>query len=261
MKFNEAIKIIENIASPKWGADWDNSGIQINVGNDDIKSIMFCLEINDEVIDEAIEKSVDLVVTHHPLLFNKPSRVDVNEITGRYLIKLIKSGISVYSAHITFDNAPLGNNYYMAKLLKLEDATEIEDEIGMIGNLPSEMDFREFFNHVKNSLDLPEHYIKAVGRDNLIIEKVALCTGAGGNLLYRAYQMGCQALVTGDVKLNIAQDAKALGMALIDAGHYGTEKAFSENFMLQFKEILDEMGICDVELNVACANTNPYCIW
>lgn len=261
MRFDEAIDIIEKIASPEWGASWDNSGVQVNVGNDEINNIMFCLEINDEVIEEAIDKSVDLIVTHHPLLFVRPDRVDINEITGRYLIKLIKSGISVYSAHITFDNAPLGNNYYLAKLLKLEDICEIEGDIGVIGELPYEMNFKEALGHIEESLDLPPHYIKAVGRDGMIIEKIALCTGAGGDLIYTAHNESCQMVITGDVKLNIAQDAKALDMALVDAGHYGTEKFFSENFMSQFKEILDETGVCDVKLFVACANTNPYSVW
>ncbi len=261
MNFNETIEIIEKIANPGWGADWDNSGVQVNVGNDEISNIMFCLEINDDIIDEAIEKSVDLIVTHHPLLFVRPDRVDINEITGRYLIKLIKSGISVYSAHITFDNAPLGNNYYMAKLLELDDISEVAGDIGVMGELPYEMGFREALAHIEKSLNLPEHYIRAVGKDNMNIKKVALCTGAGGDLLYTAHRENCQMLITGDVKLNVAQDAKALGMSIVDAGHYGTEKIFSENFMAQFKEILDEMGIDDVKLFVACANTNPYSVW
>lgn len=260
MKFDKVIDIIEKIAPPDCGESWDNSGVQVNVGNDDIEKILFCLEINDEVIDEAIEKSADMIVTHHPLLFNRPDRVDIREIVGRYLIKLIKSGISVYSAHITFDNAPLGNNYYMATLLKLEDIEEIEDYCGVSGYLPSVMNFKQAVEHVESSLDLPPHYVRAVGKDPMEISRVALCTGAGGEILYTDTAKECQLIISGDIKLNVAQDAKAMGKALIDAGHYGTEKIFSENFMNQFKELLEDSTDDIVELVMSESDTNPYSI-
>lgn len=258
MKFNTAIDIMEKIAPLEYGADWDNSGVQVYTGKEEIQKILFCLEINDDVIEEAVQTSADLIVTHHPLLFNKASKVDIDDVVGRYLIKLVKNDIAVYSSHIPFDNAPLGNNYYMAKLLKLENVDEVSGEVGVIGELPYEMKFAEMLEHIEESLALPKNYIRAVGNNDMYINKVALCTGAGGDLLYRAYSEKCDMLITGDVKLNVAQDAKAMGMALVDAGHYGTEKSFSENCMAQFKEILEDMDISGVELNVAEANTNPY---
>lgn len=261
MKLDNVINIIEKIAPQDCGEDWDNSGIQINVGNDEIEKIIFALEINDDVIDEAIENSADLIVTHHPLLFNRPEKIDVRQIIGRYVVKLIKAGISVYSAHITFDNAPFGNNFYMASLLKLDEIEEITDFTGVKGTLPMEMSFTEAVEHVRKSLRLPEHYIKAVGKESMRIDKVALCTGAGGNLLYSNDIDDCQLIVTGDVKFNVAQEANAMGMALIDAGHYGTEKIFSENFMEQFREFLEDNDEDDVELIIAEANTNPYSLW
>lgn len=260
MKFDKVIEIIEKIAPPECGESWDNSGVQVNVGNDDIDKILFCLEINDDIIDEAIEKSVDMIVTHHPLLFNRPDRVDIREVTGRYLIKLIKSGISVYSAHITFDNAPLGNNYYLASLLELDDIEEVEDYCGVSGYLPSVMSFSQALEHVEKSLKLPPHYIRAVGKDPMEISRVALCTGAGGDILYTDTAKECQLIITGDVKLNVAQDAKAMGKALIDAGHYGTEKIFSENFLNQFKELLEDYCEDTVELVSAESDTNPFSV-
>lgn len=100
------------------------------------------------------------------------------------------------------------------------------------------------------------------------MNKVALCTGAGGDLIYAAKKLGCDIVVTGDVKLNIAQDAKAMNLALVDAGHYGTEKIFSENIKKQFDEIMDDnidkiqdsndVDERKVETFIADSNTNPF---
>lgn len=265
MKFQDIVKVLEEIAPPELSEPWDNNGVQIDVGNDNIENIMFTMEINEEGIDEAIEKEVDLIVTHHPLIFNKASSIKIDDVTGSRIIKLIKSGISVYSAHTTFDKAPLGNNFYMAKLLLLENIEDVEDKVGVIGYLPWEMDLKEAVSHIEDSLNLPQGYVRVVGNSNMIINKVALCTGAGGDLIYPAKKLGCDMVITGDVKLNIAQDAKAMNLALVDAGHYGTEKIFSENIREQFEAIVYEDYLnrgdgeeLHVRTFVAEANTNPF---
>ena len=268
MEMHEIIKILERIAPPELAEPWDNNGLQIDVGNNDIKKIMFTMEINEEIIDEAIEKEADLIITHHPLIFVKPAYIRMDDITGNRIIKLIKSGISVYAAHTTFDKAPLGNNYYMAKLLLLDNIEDVEGEVGVTGYLPWEMGLHEVISHIEECLELPKGYVRVVETDNLIMNKVALCTGAGGDLIYAAKKLGCDIVVTGDVKLNIAQDAKAMNLALVDAGHYGTEKIFSENIKKQFDEIMDDnidkiqdsndVDERKVETFIADSNTNPF---
>ncbi len=259
MKLERAIDIIEKIAPPECGADWDNSGIQINTGASEIEKIMFCLEINDAVIDEAIEASVDLIVTHHPLLFHPPKQVDIDKTVGRYIIKLVHAGICVYSAHITFDNAPLGNNFYLATLLGLEDVTEIDGEVGVMGDLPQVMKLSDVKTMVEKVLDMKPNRIRVAGDENLKVARIALCTGAGDDLINASIlnKDDCQLLLTGDVKLHNAQEAKARGVAIIDAGHYDTEKIFSENFAKQFRDFIEETGE-KAELLIAKANTDPF---
>ncbi len=257
MKLKEAVEIIEEIAPISLGESWDNNGIQIDVGNDSIDSILFALEINDDVIDEAIKMESDLIVTHHPLLFRPLSRISLDDISGRYAIKLIKSGISLYSSHTCFDKAALGNNFYMASLLDMRNVEEIEGDIGIIGEFNVSMTLADAISHVEKSLDLPQDYIRSVGDLDDYVKTVALCTGAGGDIIYSAKKLGADLVITGDVKFNIAQDAKAMGLALLDAGHYGTEKIFSENMMEQFKLIAQEKGFT-IDTKVAQANTNPF---
>ena len=156
----------------------------------------------------------------------------------------------------------------MAKLLLLDNIEDVEGEVGVTGYLTWEMGLHEVISHIEECLELPKGYVRVVETDNLIMNKVALCTGAGGDLIYAAKKLGCDIVVTGDVKLNIAQDAKAMNLALVDAGHYGTEKIFSENIKKQFDEIMDDnidkiqdsddVDERKVETFIADSNTNPF---
>ena len=281
MNYQDLIDIIEEIAPLDWFEDEDNSGIQIHTGKEEIDRVLVCLEINDAVLQEAQDKGADMIITHHPLLFHPVSSITPDTPVGRYILKAVQEGIDVYSSHLPFDAAVMGNNMYLAKLLKLEDVASPEDdwddpdddfdiivdddddddkfeydmdEIGSIGFLPRTMTFREFQTYVERCLDLPQHYVRCVdgGRDEIC--KVAFCTGAGGDFIYTAVKEGCDAYITGDLKLHEAQYAKAVGLTVIDAGHYGTEKIFTENMAEQLREKAGD----DLEVIEAEANTNPY---
>lgn len=234
MKYSKVLDVLKKIAPDEYAVDWDNSGVQIHTGREEIRRILFCLEINDDVIQEAEDKSADMIVTHHPLLFRRPDSIDIDTVQGRYIVKLVQKGISVYSAHITFDSAPRGNNWYLASLIGLSDIEMIDGEIGVRGKTDREITLREAACLVSEKLDIDRNQIKIAGDPDLTAVNIAICTGAGCELLYALEREDCQILITGEVKLNVAQDCAAMGMGIIDAGHYGTEKIFAENFMKQF---------------------------
>jgi|GEM_PF-583489 len=334
MKTTRLVELIEEIA-PSWWHDEDPSGIQVDCGKKNISRVLVCLEINDDIIAEAKRKKVDMIITHHPLLFQPLKRVSADTPAGRYVMALVKAGIGVYSSHLPFDTAVMGNNIYLAKLLGLQNValpcewdgdvdekalisalvpdltsslsddevdeelldddemydedeedyshlyvqrisfdgrsahlfeiendeeTEFEydvDEVGNIGYLKKPMNFKQFCTHVEKCLDLPKHYIRCVDGGKDKIEKVAFCTGAGGEFVYRAARLGCDAYITGDLKLHEAQYAKAMGLTVIDAGHYGTEKIFTECMAAQLRAVARGAGL-KLEVIEAVSNTNPY---
>ena len=282
MKYTELIELIEEITPTEWFEGEDNSGIQIHTGKEDISKVLVCMELNDAVLQEARDKDADMIITHHPLLFHAVNKITPDTPVGRYILQAIREGIDVYSAHLSFDTAVHGNNMYLADLLELQDVARPEDddeddddeyvielddddddddefeydmdEVGSIGFLPREMTCRELCAYVEDRLNLPEHYIRCVdgGRDELC--KIAFCTGAGGEFVYTAVREGCDAYITGDLKLHEAQYAKAMGLTVIDAGHYGTEKIFTENMAAQLREKAGQ----DLVVLESEANTNPY---
>ena len=119
------------------------------------------------------------------------------------------------------------------------------------------MGFKSFCRHVEKSLDLPANYIRCVHGGSEKIEKVAFCTGAGGDFIYVAVKEKCDAYITGDLKLHEAQYAKAMGLTVIDAGHYGTEKIFTENMASQLREAAEDAGL-KLDVIEAESNTDPY---
>ena len=247
--YDELIQAIESFAPLDEYVDIDSSGIQVRTGNGVFERILVCLEINDDVIDEAIEEGADMIVTHHPLIFYPLSSVEAGDVPGRYLIRLIESGISVYSSHLPFDFCETGNNAYLAQLLGLED-----DVHGKRGHFAEPVSLEHACRIVEDALDLPGGYIRVVDGGKERIRKVGFCTGAGGDLIREAIAGGCDLFITGDLKLHEAQYAKAMGISVIDAGHYGTEKIFTENFARQLRDKLGD----EAQVIEAKADTNPY---
>ena len=257
MKYKEFIDIMEEIAPTEHYQDIDNSGPQIYSGAQDIDKILVCLEINMSVLMEAADVNADLILTHHPLLFTPQSVISFNDLPGRYIHWSINLGVSVYSAHLSFDFAADGNNSYMAKLLGLVNVEPGGVSNAWTGEFPQPMNYYQACRHVERALDLPENYIRCVDAGRTDIKKVGLCAGAGGSYIPEAVKAGCDLFITGDLKLHEAQYAKASGISVIDAGHYGTEKIFTENMAAQVKKIAFERGL-DVDVIMSEANTNPY---
>lgn len=259
MKYMELIEILEEIAPTEAFRDTDNSGEQIYTGNENVERVLVCLEVNSDVIKEAAAKGADMIITHHPLIFHPQSFISYDDFPGRYIHEAIKKGINVYSSHLSFDFAPRGNNVFIAELLGLRMAEESSPENGYEGVFDRPMTFLQVCRHVEKYLDLPPNYIRCVdaGREQII--RVGYCTGAGGDYIYRAAAAGCDLFITGDLRLHEAQYAKAMGMSVIDAGHYGTEKIFSENMADQLRSKISDRGL-DIDVIIAEANTNPYVI-
>ncbi len=232
LKYYIVKEVIEEIAPLNLQEAWDNSGTQIFTGKEDISSVLTALELTQAVVDEAIVLGVDMVVTHHPLIFNPLKSIDFDTPLGKLISQLIAADINVYAAHTSFDKAPKGNNYDLASRLQLSEVEPLvnpegESLIGGVGNLPFEMSVSKLRSHVSEALEISETQIRVVSAtEDESIMRIGYCTGAGAEFVHYAALMGCDAYITGDVKYHEAQNALAEGIVLVDAGHYGTEWIF-----------------------------------
>lgn len=234
MKFKELISKIEEFCPLSIQEEWDNSGVQIYTGFDNIHRVLIALEITSDVIDEAMESKADLIITHHPLIFGSIDTVDYNTVTGKYITRLVQAGISVYSCHTNFDKIFGGNNDFLGTVLGIDSvAAKHPDNGGFLrhGWYMRPEDMGQLIELFSYKLGLDKQFFRFVGNLEKPISKVAICTGSGADFVQEAYDDGCDLLITGDVKYHDAQLAKELGINVLDIGHYGSEMIFKDAFM------------------------------
>lgn len=227
VKACEIIKKLEEIAPKELCCDWDNVGIMAGDKYTNVNKVLLSLDCSADVIDEAIDKGADMIVTHHPFIFKPIKNLDYSSPLALKIAKVIKNDILVYSAHTNLDIADYGTNYTLAKLLELENTEGLipmgDAFMGRIGDLKNKMTFSELIDFVKEKLNA-EH-ITVNGDLKREISRVGLCTGAGADFdfMLKAKSMGAEAYITGDVGYHDGQNAEDLDISLIDATHYLTE--------------------------------------
>ena len=121
MKIKEVICALERFAPLPLQESYDNAGLQVGLTEVEASGALLCLDVTEEVLDEAVSLGCNLVVSHHPLLFHGLKRVTDRTLVERCLSKAIKNDITIYSAHTNLDNAEDGVNYKIADKLGLED--------------------------------------------------------------------------------------------------------------------------------------------
>lgn len=242
MKMTEIQNVIETMSPLDLQEQWDNSGFQIILSDDEVNKILVAMEVTPAVINEAIMCNADLIVTHHPLIFDKLNQVNHNDIIGNMIVKLIKAGISVYSTHTPFDKCNGGNNDYLASLLHLCNVKVMDsDDVGYCryGFTQCEYNIAEYIDKVCEWLKIDKSFVSFAGDTKKRINKVGICTGSGADFIEDAFKENCDLFITGDVKYHAAQTARELGINVLDIGHYGSEKIFTENIALYLRENTD----------------------
>ena len=217
----DIIKIMEEIAPPAMAEDCDNVGLMLGRRCKAVKKLLLALDITGEVVQQAIAQKADMIITHHPLIFRGLKRVTDNEWQQELLLTLAEKGIAVYSAHTNLDCVSSGVNDVLAKKLHLDnvDVLDSDNGLGRIGIVPA-CSLQEFAAMVKKILRAD--YV-AVGDAGKQVHKVAVCGGAGSDLISLALLCGADTLITGDIKYHEAQQAVFSGLNVIDAGHQPTE--------------------------------------
>lgn len=230
MKAKEIIDLMNQWANPKLIDDWDNTGFQIGHSNKDIHSILISLDLDNEVLEKALDQGFQMIITHHPIIFKPITKVTTDSYKEKLLYDLIRNDIVVYNAHSNLDQATGGVNDQLAKLLGLKDPIPLNSQslldninygYGNVGEI-EETSLEEYIKIIKEKLNAD--YLVVYGETNKSVKKVALCGGSGSEFIYDAYMSNACIYITGDIKYHDAQLGNELGLTIIDAGHYNTEK-------------------------------------
>lgn len=221
------LNALEQWAPLSYAEEWDNCGLQVGRRDKVLCKIMVALTPGEGVIQAAADAEVDMLLTHHPMIFKPTKSVTTDTVLGQSIIKLIQHDINLYCAHTNLDMAVGGVNDVLAKALHLQDVAILENiteeyGIGRVGVLAEPMPLQEFLTQVSGQLECS--HLAYQGDLHQPVQKVALCGGSGISYLSAAKKAGADVYVTGDMKYHDAQLASELGICVVDAGHFGTEK-------------------------------------
>ncbi len=237
MKIKEIYDFLDFIAPFDTAAEWDNCGLSVGPLDNDVTKVLIALDVTDGVIEKAVEMGAELVITHHPLIFNPVSQVEADSV----LYKAVKSGITFVSSHTCLDKAIGGVNDCLARKVCIKNLRNSQiDEFLKIGEIePCKADV--FAQRVKNALGGAVSFTEKTKE----IKTVAICSGSGGDLIEAAVEEGADALLTGEAKHHEMLAAKHLDVALFVAGHYETEVIVCEYLQnvisLQFDGLIAEV--------------------
>jgi len=221
------INLCEKFAPKRLASSWDNVGLIIGTAKRKATGVVTALDLTGDVIDTAIKNSANLIIVHHPPIFNPISKIDVESAEGKLIEKVLSCKLSVYAMHTNLDSAPKGLNDYLAKKLKLKKIKKVfaDGLTYRIGELGKAKDSVLFAKEIKGILKVENvRHFGTYGE----IKKVAVVSGSGCAYLQNAMQNGADILVTGDVKHNVGVECELLGCKVIDAGHFGTEQFAGE---------------------------------
>ncbi len=228
----EIVERLEEAYPSSCAEDWDNVGLLVGRMDAPVENVYVALDLTDENLQEAIDWGADLIVPHHPMIFQALKRVNDQDFIGRKILQLAESHTACYAMHTNFDVMAMAD--INEKLLGLKDAqvlyetgTDVQGNpqgIGRVGTLPSAMTVEKCARYVKERFGLPG--VRALGDLNRTVSRVAVSGGAGKSMIPYALARGAQVLITGDIDHHAGLDAVDQGLCIIDAGHYGTEYFF-----------------------------------
>ena len=235
MKIKEVLSALERFAPLPLQESWDNAGLQVGLTETEVSGALLCLDVTEKIVDEAIQKGCNLIVSHHPLLFRGLKTISDLTDVQRTVMKAIENKVCVISMHTNMDNANGGVNFRIASKLGLRDvgffASKTVDGVeagsGVIGSLEEPMAADDFVIAVKKAFD-----VECAMCNELLhrpVRKVAICGGAGDFLLDEAIKAGADAFITGEMHYH-QYFGYEQQIQICVIGHYQSEQYTAEIF-------------------------------
>ena len=253
MTVQEILTFLEGFAPVELAEHWDNVGLLCGDRQQPVTAVLCALDVTEQVIEEAAARGAELVVAHHPAIFTSVSRVTTDDVTGRLLRAAIKHDIAIICMHTNADSTWGGVNDALASALFLTGVVNMEGGdnrmLGRVGDLPREMQPREFAAYVKECLRAGGVRFCDGGKP---IHRVAVGGGACGKMMDDAKAKGADAFVIGDCSYDLMQRAQSIGLTLVDAGHFPTENPIAAVFAEQIVGAFPQLRTMVSERHADC---------
>lgn len=247
IKVKNVMDYMEKIAPRYLKEDFDNVGLMVGDKTGIVKRVLFALDCTLEVIEEAKQLNVDLIITHHPLIFSRPKSITTDTLQGKKIIELIKNNINLFSSHTNLDSVEGGLNQTIVEMLGFESNEILERNkvsacknagLGRMIRLDEEINISELIDKVKRSLNI--NSLRVV-YGNEKVKSIAVINGSGQSFFNKALNEGADCIITGDTTYHFALDYKEMGISIIDTGHFSSEWLVFLKTMEKVKEEFKEI--------------------
>ncbi len=232
---SDICQILGQLAPLPAAESWDNVGLILGRPERPVVRLMTCLTLTPAVAREATAGKVQLIVTHHPLLFRAARSITSDTIEGQILLELIEAGVDVYSPHTAFDNADLGINQWLAESLgfisiaplrpfpkNISGQDDISGGSGRIGVFAEPQPRQAFLEKLATAIDAKYMEVAWHGSDS--VTRVGLACGAAAEYLSDALQANCDTFVTGEARFHSAVECQSRRVNLVLTGHFSSER-------------------------------------
>ena len=234
-KVKDFYAYLNSIAPFEAQEDWDNSGMLVGDENAEVTKAAVVLDITPEAVEKAKSVGANLIISHHPVIFNPIKSV----VKGSLPYELVKSSVNAICCHTPLDIADGGTNDSLAELLGIK-VIRAENPILRLGTV-EKTTAKELADSIAKKLGTTVRYADA-GRP---IKKIAICTGSGCSLIEAAGNI--DAFITGDASHHNFLDCIQSGITLIAAGHYETEIVVVPVIVKKLSEQFPEIEIIDLK--------------
>jgi len=252
----QLVALIDRLAPASLAEDWDNVGLIVGRHNRAVRRVLVALELRDEVLHEARERSCDAVVVHHPPIFPATDAVTDGTPAQELVLTAAEERIAVIAAHTNLDAAAGGLNDHMAEMLGIRDTRPLvpspvipDAGLGRVGSV-SRMPLEELVRLVDAAVPGPVAYS---GDPGVQVRRVACCTGSGASMIGDARAAEAEVFVTSDLKYH--DHDRAQGMPLVAVGHAQVERLAMRRWFRGLERALHGDG---VEAAFAEADTDPW---
>lgn len=265
LKVRDIANFMEQLAPLELKESYDNVGLMVGNPEEEVKGILIALDCTLEVIEEAKEKDLNLILTHHPLLFKKPSVITTENLQGKKIIELIKNNINLYSSHTNLDSVGGGMNDTIVKLLGFESCKVLEKSklpifegssgIGRIIELDYDIKLEELCQRIKDKLNLKFLRISKGAKE--AFKSIAIINGSGQDYLEMCKRQEVQCVITGDTTYHYVSDYSEMGMTIIDIGHFNSEWPVFKLLAKNLEEYLEQKkSLVKLQYSLKCQD--PY---
>ena len=256
---NELAEIIELRYPKSLAVEWDVVGLATNNSKIEVNNILLTIDVTEDVVAEAIEKSIDLIISHHPLILDPEEISDIQNKRIQLRKQMEENNIVLYVAHTNADIAQGGVNDSLAKVIGLQNIESFgAEKMARKGNLTTQISLREFINLLKDKLPQVKSSIQVSGKLDSKISKIALCGGSGSALLEEVRREDVDVFVTADLKHHAVSDNENMnGPALVSVSHWASEWTWLPELKEQLKTDLAQKQL-DSRIFISEISTDPW---